>query len=28
VQMTGEKQGNGESPMSASELGAQENVAE
>lgn len=28
VQMTGDKQANGESPMSASELGAQENVAE
>jgi FHA domain len=28
VQMTGDKQANGESPMSASELGAQEKVAE
>jgi pSer/pThr/pTyr-binding forkhead associated (FHA) protein len=28
VQMTGDKQANGESPVSASELGAQENVAE
>ncbi len=28
VQMTGDKQANSESPMSASELGAQENVAE
>ncbi|MGZ3430296.1 MAG: FHA domain-containing protein [Isosphaeraceae bacterium] len=28
VQMTGDKQANGESPMSASELGAQENGAE
>ena len=28
VQMTGDKQANGESPMSASDLGAPENVAE